>query len=65
MTGERDVVAIPGRIGGPYAPWVMYPCDAAENRGTTVHCVHSPTAGDPLVTAVESFLDEVILWGVS
>lgn len=49
----RDVVAIPGRIGGPYTPWVMYPCDAAENRGATVHQVWWSTDGDPLDVPAE------------
>ena len=47
MKGRRDVVAIPGGIGGPYTPWVMYPCDAAENRGATIHKVWWPIE-DPL-----------------
>lgn len=48
MESKRDVVAIPGRMGGPFTPWVMYPCDAAENRGATVHYVHWQIDGDPL-----------------
>lgn len=44
----RAAVAIPGRIGGPYTPWIMYPCEAAERQGATVHRVVWSTHGDPL-----------------
>ena len=48
MEDKRDAVAIPGGMGGPYTPWLMYPCDAAQNRGATIHPVHWPIGGDPL-----------------
>jgi pimeloyl-ACP methyl ester carboxylesterase len=49
----RDVLAIPGRIGGPYTPWVMYPCDAAEVRGATIHPMWWTRDGDPLDIAAD------------
>jgi pimeloyl-ACP methyl ester carboxylesterase len=48
MDDKREVLAIPGRIGGPYTPWVMYPCDAAEARGATIHRLQWTIEGDPL-----------------
>jgi pimeloyl-ACP methyl ester carboxylesterase len=48
MQDKRDVVAIPGRFGGPWAPWVMYPCAAAESRGATIHRIHWTIDGDQL-----------------
>lgn len=60
MTAGRDVVAIPGRVGGPYTPWIMYPCDAAENRGATIHPLWWSTDLDPLALPA----DERAQWAV-
>jgi hypothetical protein len=46
MTEKREVLAVPGGMGGPHTPWVMYPCDAAAARGATVHPLH--WTGDPM-----------------
>lgn len=46
MEDKREVVAVPGARGGPWTPWVMYPTDAAANRGATVDQVWWPI--DPL-----------------
>jgi pimeloyl-ACP methyl ester carboxylesterase len=56
----RDVVAIPGRIGGPYTPWIMYPCQAAENRGATVHHVWWSIEGDSLDVPAEQLAQWVV-----
>jgi pimeloyl-ACP methyl ester carboxylesterase len=48
MDAQRYVISIPGRIGGPYTPLLMFACYAAERRGAEVRHVWYSDAGDPL-----------------
>jgi hypothetical protein len=74
MEDKRTAVAIPGRIGGPFTPWLTYPCLAAERRGAEIHRVwwrdDADADGDPLdlppadraawvVSQVEAELDKL------
>lgn len=45
MDQERHAVVIPGGLGGPYVPTLMFAADAALARGATIHNFwwnHSP-----------------------
>jgi hypothetical protein len=60
MDGIREVLAIPGRIGGPFTPWLLYPCAAAEARGASIHRLEWTIDRDPAEFSAEQRADWVV-----